>query len=326
MANNSQNLSDDNMLSANSSLNVGHSTLAGNIRIGRVNFQRRTAEGSRLLRENFQTVIQEFRPFVEQARTVNQSGISLSTLLNRQQLRNEGPSAPSEVQDSFVINLGDSSQGQISGQQLLSNGNVTHIHNHNHATDNILNNLREATASTEHNNTNNNNNPEETNPAEALRQVPEARALLEILQRYVPFLLILLGKGLYDHGNGILNFIILFGTFSHSNSVVKREACKQHRRSLTSLLMQVFYIFCGIFFIGYILQDGQNIFSNLIFIPSYTQPPSMWDLIWMVGITDFLLKLITILFKIAIVAIPAQLLPYQKRVCILGKCCVVKGC
>lgn len=288
---------------------IRRNTIVGNIRIGGVNFQRRTAEGSRLLRENFHTVMEEIRPLVEQARTVNQTGISLTNLLNRQQPRvNEGPTTSNR--DSYVINLDDATQAQ-SNQPLTG----THIHIHNHNNENFLNNVREAHASLEQATGNNNNNVSEeaTAATEALRQVPEARALLEILQKYVPFLLILIVKGLYDHREGIFNFIILFSCFCHSNSVVKREAAKQGRRSLTSLLIEVFYIFGCILLITCMFIE-EKLFSNLIFIPPYTQPLSVWDLLWTVGITDFFLKLFTIFVKIIIVALPGSLFAYQKRV------------
>jgi hypothetical protein len=38
--------------------------------------------------------------------------------------------------------------------------------------------------------------------AEMLRQSPETRQFLALLQKYVPFLLILLAKGIYDHRLG----------------------------------------------------------------------------------------------------------------------------
>lgn len=286
-----------NLLESQENTNRNRTSIVGNIRIGGVNFQRRTAEGSRLLRENFHTVMEEIRPLVEQARTVNQTGISLSNLLNRQQStsRNDGAN-----RDTFVINLGGSDPQNA------------HIHIHNHNNENFLNNVREAHASLEQAAANNNNNTEET-AADALRQVPEARALLEILQKYVPFLLILIVKGLYDHREGIFNFIILFSCFCHSNSVVKREAAKQNRRSLTALLVEVFYIFGCILLVTCMFIE-ENLFSNLIFIPPYTQPLSVWDLLWTVGITDFFLKLFTIFFKIIVVTLPAGLIAYQKRV------------
>lgn len=282
------------------------SSIVGNIRIGGVNFQRRTAEGSRLLRENFHTVMEEIRPLVEQARTVNQTGISLTNLLNRPTTsRNETP----PNRDSYVINLEEANQTQSQPYSQV------HVHNHNN--ENFLNNVREAHASLEQpqggNNNNNNADTNEATAADAFRQVPEARALLEVLQKYVPFLLILIVKGFYDHREGIFNFFILFCCFCHSNSVVKREAAKQNRRSLTSLLVEVFYIFGCILLITCMFIE-ENMFSNLVFIPPYTQPLSVWDLLWTVGITDFLLKLFTIFVKIVIVALPGSFIAYQKRV------------
>lgn len=296
--------------SNNSNSNRIRTGIVGNIRIGGLNFQRRTVEGSRLLRENFHTVMEEIRPLVEQARTVNQQGISITNLLNRPiNPRNE----PTTNIDSYVINLDESSSAQ---NQLNS---TPHVHSHNN--ENFLNNVTEAHASLEQpsggNNNNNNAENNDATAAEVFRQVPETRALLEIMQKYFPFLLILIVKGLYDHREGIFNFIILFSCFCHSNSVVKREAAKQNRRSLTSLLVEVCYIFGCILLITCMFIE-ENMFSNLIFIPPYTQPLSVWDLLWTVGITDFFLKLFTIFVKIVIVALPGNIIAYQKRVCLLN--------
>lgn len=305
-----RNPQDVNLLGAAQNQSIPESgSLVGNIRLGGVNFQRRTAEGSRLLRENFNTVFQEIRPLVEQARTVNQNGISLSNLLNRS--RTEASAIPAtssapQSQESFVINLDETNSNPLTHQ---IDGN-THIHIHNHTGENYFNNLGQARAA-------NNNNQDAVTAVEALRQVPpEARALLDILQKYVPFLLILLVKGLYDHRDGILNFMILLIIFGHSNSVVKREAAKQQRRSFTTLLFEVFGIVVCILLIGYVFNEDY-FYTNLVFIPPYTQPLSVWDLIWLVGITDFILKLITILIKIVVIILPALIVPYPKKVNII---------
>ncbi|PNF42611.1 hypothetical protein B7P43_G01282 [Cryptotermes secundus] len=124
--------------------------------------------------------------------------------------------------------------------------------------------------STNNNNNNNNNNVEDA--AEMLRQSPESRQFLSLLQKCVPFLGILT-KVTYDHGSGCILFIY------------------------------------------YMFQD-QKLYLSLVFIPPYTQPLSVWDVLWIVGVTDFVLKLVTIILKVSIAALPVFLLPYQKR----GKC------
>jgi hypothetical protein len=42
-----------------------------------------------------------------------------------------------------------------------------------------------------------------------LRQSPETRQFLSLLQKYVPFLLILLFKGIYDHRLGKLMYSVI---------------------------------------------------------------------------------------------------------------------
>lgn len=282
---------------------------------------RHTAEGSRLLHDNIYGVIEELRPLMELARTDDNHGLSLPSWLRQASIEIESLPPTPVAPDSFVITL------ENEGQNSREPSNHTHIHHHanvgngNHSTtsaDNFLNNIREA-ATTEqnhqhHNNNNNNNNVEE-GAAELLRQGPETRAFLAVLYKYVPFLLILLAKGIYDHRAGILIFIGLFVTFSHANSVVKREIAKQSRRSFASLLIIVCNLVGCILFIYYIFQD-QKLYLSLVFIPPYSQPLSVWDLLWIVGVTDFVLKLITIILKISIAALPGIVLPYQKR----GKC------
>lgn len=291
-----------------------------------------SADSPRIMHNNIYSVIEGLRPLVEHARTVENRGLSLSSWL-RQPPAGEHSNVTVDsatTPDSIVITL-ENEMGSPSAPLPDSHSTTTHTnHIHHHAagsshgntfTDNLLNNIREAasnsTASSEQNNANNNNNnnnPEE-GAAEILRQSPETRALLSFLYKYVPFLLILLGKGIYDHRAGILIFVALFVTFSHANSVVKREIAKQGRRSLVSLFVIVCNLCFCILFIYYIFQD-QKLYLSMVFIPPYSQPLSVWDLLWIVGVTDFVLKLITILLKTAVAAFPAVVLPYQKR----GKC------
>ncbi|XP_067015785.2 RING finger and transmembrane domain-containing protein 2 [Anabrus simplex] len=290
---------------------------------GGVNIGRHTAEGSRMLHNNLVSVIEELRPFVELVRAdENAGGLTLPSWVRQTPPSNMPTTTAPTASDSFVITL--ESDGAQQGSSSNSTNNHLHGHHHstgttnNSSTENFLNNVREASGTDQnhqHNNNNNNNNNVEEGAAELLRQSPETRAFLAILYKYVPFFLILLAKGIYDHRAGILIFIGLFVTFSHANSVVTREIAKQGRRSLTSLLIIVCNLMGCILFIYYIFQD-QKLYLSLVFIPPYSQPLSVWDLLWIVGVTDFVLKLVTIILKVSVAALPAVVLPYQRR----GKC------
>lgn len=103
-------------------------------------------------------------------------------------------------------NTGD----DINNSSSSNRGNQPH-HHHNH----------------NHNRANNPNENEEESVSEVIAQIPEARALINAIRRYTPYICILLAKSCYDHLDGILHFFTLFVTFSHANWVVRQEIGKQ---------------------------------------------------------------------------------------------------
>lgn len=62
------------------------------------------------------------------------------------------------------------------------------------------------------------------------------------------------------------------------------------------------------------LKISLQLFFRLIFVPPYSAPIDIWEVLWIVSVTDFVLRLITILFKLIFVALPQQLLAFQKKV------------
>lgn len=272
------------------------------------NLQRRSAvEGARQFRLNLTNVIREIRPLVE---------YDISNFLNNP-VRSE-PSVPISV-ESVVINIEETpTNNAVNGENTVydqNHGNNSNNSNNNpgnvepnNATNNNNNNNNNNV-----NNNNNNNTGGENSAAERLQTVIEVQHCMTILQKYIPFVLILLAKGLYDHHEGILNLIVLLATFTHANSVVKKEATKRSRRNLSKLFCAFLYIVCAIVFIHYIFED-EKLYLNLIFIRTYNKPLTVWDLLWIVGITDFILKLITVMLKILLTLLPDKIVAFQKRV------------
>ncbi|KZC13965.1 RING finger and transmembrane domain-containing protein 2 [Dufourea novaeangliae] len=272
------------------------------------NFSASTMEHSRIFANNISSTIEEIRPFVE-----HQPGISLSSLLNIQRIQTPlSTIIPSA--DNYIINIEDQ---PISGTHPHNGPDHNHHHHQITATDNFLNNIREAAnevvgenhnnnsnIAINHNNNNNNNNIEE-NSADALQGSVEARALLRGFRKYILFISLLLAKGLYDHKAGVFNFIVLFVTFNHANNVVKREIAKQNNKSWISLLVITCYVLACIVFINF--EYDTHIFSP------YTQPLTIWELMWSVLITDFILKLITIVCKVFLTCLPSKLLALRQK-------------
>ncbi len=53
-------------------------------------------------------------------------------------------------------------------------------------------------------------------------------------------------------------------------------------------------------------------FSALFLPPSKVE--SLYDLIWLVGVNDFILKFGAVIVKILLVFMPPRIIPYQRRV------------
>lgn len=260
-------------------------------------------EHSRIFSNNIASTIEEIRPFLER-----QPGISLSTLLNIQRVQTSIDTVP-PTSDNYIIDVEDQSINSTNLQDVSVHDN----HHQTTATDNFLNNIREAAnevvSESQNNNSNvinhNNNNDIEENSTESVRISPQTRALYQGLRKYILFVCILLIKGLYDYRASILNFIVLVVTFNYTNNVVKREIAKQNNKSWLSLLIITCYIIGCIVFIYF--EYDTRIFSP------YSQPLTIWELLWSVLITDFVLKLITIIFKVFLTCLPSKLLALRKR-------------
>lgn len=244
---------------------------------------------------------------------LQQPGISLSTLLNIQRVQTPIETTPFSS-DNYIIDVENQSTNDTNLHDILVHDNP---HHQTTTADNFLNNIREAAnevvGESQNNNSNNvinhnnnNNHDIEENSAQAVQISPRTRAFFKGLKRYIPFVCILLVKGLYDHRTNILNFIVLIVTFNYSNNVVKREIAKQNNKNWLSLLVIMCYIIGCIVFIHF--EYNIHIFSP------YSQPLTIWELLLSVLITDFVLKLITIILKVSLTCLPSKLLPLRKRV------------
>lgn len=135
---------------------------------------------------------------------------------------------------------------------------------------------------------------------------PEAQRLLNTLKKYVPLLMLILIKAVYDHGAGIFYFTLLLITFIQSNNDLKKEIAKQQNRSWIALCGIFCYILACIFCVTVMLDER-------VFLP-FAHPLTIGELLWSVMITDFMLKLITILLKVLLTCMPIKILALQKRV------------
>lgn len=144
-----------------------------------------------------------------------------------------------------------------------------------------------------------------------LNSNPELRSVVSACEKYIPFLLIILVKSVFEHGTGIIVCCGLVLTFLHANSVLKQQVARQARRNLGALIAISVNLIACILFIYFVFLD-ENLCLSAFFVPP-EKVPTFYDLLWIVGVNDFILKFIAVLAKILVTVLPAKLMPYQKR-------------
>ena len=83
---------------------------------------------------------------------------------------------------------------------------------------------QQQTGATDNNNSNQQPNLEADNGWSALlNSNPELKAVVTACEKYIPFLLIVMVKSVFEHGTGIIVCLGLVLTFLHANSVLKQQ-------------------------------------------------------------------------------------------------------
>ncbi|XP_041968408.1 RING finger and transmembrane domain-containing protein 2 [Aricia agestis] len=267
-------------------------------------------------------VFREIRPLVENARMGNNARLSLPTWLPRNapavHQQGEGPQRP---QSSIAhVNLGPGAQTYILNErstpaltQRQQSGVSNSVSNESNLSDNAQEHADINSSVNPSNNNNINDNVDnESQSEDGGQEVVDIRAMLNVLIKYAPFYLLLFIKFMYDSREGLFTFAILFCTFAHSNAIVRREYGKQMNRSIQTLLTELVFSVSCVAIVHFLFGHGR-LLPNVIMFPGYTEPIDVWELIWLVVLTDLIVKIITVDIKMVITMMPVCILPFQKR-------------
>lgn len=86
---------------------------------------------------------------------------------------------------------------------------------------------------------------------------PELRNVIGALEKYIPFIVLLVVKLFFDHGTGIIVCICLVTTFLHANSVLRQQVQRQARRNIWALVAILVNLVACIAFIYFVFQDDK---------------------------------------------------------------------
>ncbi|KAL4716288.1 hypothetical protein ACJJTC_014768 [Scirpophaga incertulas] len=279
------------------------------------------------LGDRFSSVINEFRPFVEQARRhpTPAPRVTLPNWVPRNLpcTVQVGAGGSQREQSSVAhVNLGPNAQTYVVTDRITtptqrtsvplgisqSSSTDSNISEHGQEHPEINVSVNPANNNNIHDHTDNDSASDDVGPQQAL----DVRSALTIILRYAPFYLLLFVKFMYDCREGLFTFLILFCTFAHSNSLVRREHGKQINRNMVALLCEFIFTMSCIVIVHFLFGDGK-LLPNVVMFPTYTHPISLWELMWLVVLTDLIVKIITVDIKILVTMMPVMLLPFQKR-------------
>lgn len=141
--------------------------------------------------------------------------------------------------------------------------------------------------------------------------------LWKLVERYSPFLFLLFAKLMYEHRLGLLCLLGFYGTFYCANITVKKSVLSREpsSRSVLTLLSIPIFLFINTVMIYYVF-DHEQLYKCIIFLKPNVKRFDLTTLLWVVGVTDFILRFLSIGLKCVIAVVPRCIIALKSK----GKC------
>ncbi|XP_050976915.1 E3 ubiquitin-protein ligase RNFT1 isoform X1 [Labeo rohita] len=211
-----------------------------------------------------------------------------------------GTSSRPEADEDVRVPMGSSSgsaNGRGATSRRLRAASHSHSHSHGH------------THSHEHES---DSGESDLESGESSSSLSELRYLLRWLKKSLPFIVILCAKLVIQHALGLAVAVGLFTTFMYVNKSIQTQVFLHDRRTklhcawlllfLTSSGLLVFYTF-----------HTQSLYRCLVFANATIDTQNFWEVLWSVGVTNFILKFFFMGLKCLILLIPSPLMTYRRR-------------
>ncbi|XP_078362785.1 E3 ubiquitin-protein ligase RNFT1-like [Oculina patagonica] len=222
--------------------------------------------------------------------------------------RSSASSPLSPLSPSSYVNLAevlrDGNEGEDTGSNRIPSFTAVNINSGN-----------SSEADAEHGDANmaaGNSNTSSNGNGRAAGDRVEFQGTISWLEKSLPFVLLLLSRIMWDHRLGILVFIGLCGTFLHANSTVKRQVSLKDRRLNRISLWTFIFLSGNVFFIYYVFYN-HHLENCLIFRRPLFNRMDVWTVFWCVGITDFVIRFITMALKSMVVVQHRKIIPFRRR-------------
>lgn len=134
---------------------------------------------------------------------------------------------------------------------------------------------------------------------------------LNIIKKVLPFVLLLLLRWIWEHRTGIFVLIGLCLAFLHFNKTISRHVSLRDRRHVSTVLANMVFLALNIHIVYFVFQKEQ-LWKCLYFMGPAVDN-TVWDVLWVVGITDFMVRFGVMFIKCLCIIQWRCLVPYKCR-------------
>lgn len=149
-------------------------------------------------------------------------------------------------------------------------------------------------------------------PEEHSSSISELRCVLQWLHRSLPYLFILGVKLVVQHMIGISLGIGLLTTYMYANKSIVNQVFLKERCSKLQCAWLLLYL-TGSSLLLYYTFHSQSLYYSLIFLNPTVDFKNFWDVLWIVGVTDFILKFLFMGFKCFILLVPSFMMSFKSK-------------
>lgn len=235
------------------------------------------------------------------------NGLSLTLqpeLLTRTPLPGAAAANPenNEVRVPMTSGAGEPGGGPPSRRCRVNSHSHSHSQSHGHS------------RVQQHSNSEPELDPPDSDPdsGEPSTSLSELRCLFRWLQKSLPFLVILCAKLVIQHALGLAVGVGLFTTFLYVNKSIQTQVFLQDRHSKLQCVWLLMFLISSTLLLYYTFYT-ETLYYCLIFLSPTIEPMGFWEVLWAVGITNFIIKFLFMGIKCLILLLPSSLVTHRTQ-------------
>ncbi|XP_061817680.1 E3 ubiquitin-protein ligase RNFT1 isoform X1 [Nerophis lumbriciformis] len=152
----------------------------------------------------------------------------------------------------------------------------------------------------------------EQDSGEPAASLSDLRCLFRWLQKSLPFLVILSAKLVIQHALGLAVGAGLFTTFLYVNKSIQKQVFLQDRHAKLQCVWLLLLLISSTLLLYYTFLT-ETLYNCMVFLNPTIEPLGFWEVLWAIGITNFIIKFFFMGIKCLILLLPASIANYRTQ-------------